>query len=140
MVSSDACIPDEAHKKLISLALGEMTRSTENVSTIQNHAMDILVAIGRGPNCKLVMEALMNHTKEGTVAHFMIMQCYGNIASSNIVGVVPFIKPIMAFTIPNLTGIKLDHIKQAHAYGRGGQLKISFIKILKIFSNSHRPF
>ncbi|XP_037882576.1 maestro heat-like repeat-containing protein family member 1 [Glossina fuscipes] len=119
VVSSDACIPDEAHKKLISLALGEMTRSTDNVSAIQNHAMDILVAIGRGANCKLVMEALMNYTKEGTVAHFMIMQCYGNIASSNIVGVVPFIKPIMAFTIPNLTGIKLDHIKQAHAYAIG---------------------
>uniref|UniRef100_A0A1A9WCB3 Uncharacterized protein n=1 Tax=Glossina brevipalpis TaxID=37001 RepID=A0A1A9WCB3_9MUSC len=119
VVSSDACIPDEAHKKLISLALEEMTRSSDNASTIPNNAMDILVAIGRGASCKLAMEALMSHTKEGTVAHFMIMQCYGNIASSNIVGVVPFIKPIMAFTIPNLTGIKLDHIKQAHAYAIG---------------------
>ena len=111
-------MPTEANKKLITLSLEELTRSNEHVPNIQNHALAILVAIGRSDDCKLVMEALMGHTKEGTVAHFMVMQCLGTLASTNMPGVVPFIKPIMSSTLPSMNSIKSDHIKQAHAYGR----------------------
>lgn len=118
VVSSEAAIPSEAHKKLISLAIEELTRSNEHVPNIQNHALNILVAIGRGDACKMVMEALMTHTKEGAVAHFMVMQCFGTLASTNIPGVVPFIKQILSTILTNLNAIKQDHIKQAHAYGK----------------------
>lgn len=110
-------MPSEAHKKLIVMCVEELTRSSEHVPNIQNHALSILVGIGRSDDCKMVMEALMSHTKEGAVAHFMVMQCLGNIASANIPGVVPFVKPILSSTLPSLNSIKLDHIKQAHAYG-----------------------
>lgn len=100
------------------MAIEELTRSTEHVPNIQNHALNILVAIGRGDDCKMVMEALMAHTKEGTVAHFMVMQCFGTLASTNVPAVVPFIKQILATILTNLNSIKQDHIKQAHAYGK----------------------
>ncbi|XP_058977775.1 maestro heat-like repeat-containing protein family member 1 isoform X1 [Musca domestica] len=119
VVSSDTTIPTEAHKKLAALAIEELTRSTEHVPNIQNHALNILVAIGRGDDCKMVMEALMAHTKEGTVAHFMVMQCFGTLASTNVPAVVPFIKQILATILTNLNSIKQDHIKQAHAYAIG---------------------
>ncbi|XP_065363715.1 maestro heat-like repeat-containing protein family member 1 isoform X1 [Calliphora vicina] len=119
VVASEVSVPSEAHKKLITLALEELTRSSEHVPNIQNHALSILVAIGRGDDCKMVMEALMGHTKEGAVAHFMVMQCLGTLASTNISGVVPFIKPILSSTLPSMNGIKPDHIKQAHAYAIG---------------------
>lgn len=122
-MSSEVLIPLEAHKKLITLALEELTRSSEHVPNIQNHALSILVAIGRGDDCKTVMEALMTHTKEGAVAHFMVMQCLGTLASANVSGVVPFIKPILSSTLPSMNGIKSDHIKQAHAYGNSTIIK-----------------
>lgn len=119
VVSSEINIPTEAHKKLIALALEELTRSAEHIPSVQNHALSILVAIGRGDDCKLVMESLMSHTKDGAVAHFMIMQCFGTLASTNIPGVVPFIKPILSSTLPSMNGIKQDHVKQSHAYAIG---------------------
>ncbi|XP_036218360.2 maestro heat-like repeat-containing protein family member 1 isoform X2 [Bactrocera oleae] len=119
VVNSDTSLPSEANKKLITLAIEELTRSADHQPLIQEHALTILVAIGRNDECKAVMEALMAHTKEGAVAHFMIMQCLGAMATANVVGVVPFIKPILATVLPNLGGIKQDHIKQAHAYALG---------------------
>ncbi|XP_075158391.1 maestro heat like repeat family protein c11.1 isoform X1 [Haematobia irritans] len=119
VVSSETKIPSEAHKRLITLTIEEMTRSNEHVPNIQNHAVNILVAIGRGDDCKMVMEALMAHTKEGTVSHFMVMQCYGMLATNNATGVVPFIKQILSTILTNLNAIKQDHIKQAHAYAIG---------------------
>ncbi|XP_037937938.1 maestro heat-like repeat-containing protein family member 1 [Teleopsis dalmanni] len=119
VVSANVLVPPEAHKKLIDLAIEELTRSTDHMPNIQNHALSILVAIGRGDDCKMVMEALMAHTKEGAVGHFMVMQCLGSLATANIQAVVPFIKPILASILPNLGGIKTDHIKTAHAYAIG---------------------
>uniref|UniRef100_W8B438 HEAT repeat-containing protein 7A n=1 Tax=Ceratitis capitata TaxID=7213 RepID=W8B438_CERCA len=119
VVNSDTPIPTEANKKLIILAIEELTRSADHQPLVQEHALTILVAIGRGNECKAVMEALMTHTKEGAVAHFMVMQCLGAMATANVPGVVPFIKPILATILPNLGGIKHDHIKQAHAYAIG---------------------
>ncbi|XP_053949877.1 maestro heat-like repeat-containing protein family member 1 isoform X1 [Anastrepha ludens] len=118
VVNSDTAVPSEASKKLITLAIAELTRSSEHQPHIQDHALTILVAIGR-KECNAVMEALMANTKEGAVAHFMVMQCLGAMATANVAGVVPFIKPILATILPNLGGIKHDHIKQAHAYAIG---------------------
>ncbi|XP_036319611.1 maestro heat-like repeat-containing protein family member 1 isoform X2 [Rhagoletis pomonella] len=118
LVNSDTEIPSEANKQLITLAVEELTRSAEHQPLIQEHALSILVAIGR-KECNAVMEALMAHTKEGAVAHFMVMHCLGAMATANVPHVVPFIKPILATILPNLGGIKHDHIKQAHAYAIG---------------------
>ncbi|XP_017492787.1 PREDICTED: maestro heat-like repeat-containing protein family member 1, partial [Rhagoletis zephyria] len=118
LVNSDTEIPSEANKQLITLAVEELTRSAEHQPHIQEHALSILVAIGR-KECNAVMEALMAHTKEGAVAHFMVMHCLGAMATANVPDVVPFIKPILATILPNLGGIKHDHIKQAHAYAIG---------------------
>lgn len=109
------------------MAIEELTRSADHQPLIQEHALTILVAIGRNNECKAVMEALMAHTKEGAVAHFMIMQCMGAMATANVAGVVPFIKPILATILPNLGGIKHDHIKQAHAYGKSIRLVLLFL-------------
>ncbi|XP_067641697.1 maestro heat-like repeat-containing protein family member 1 [Eurosta solidaginis] len=121
VVNSDTLIPSESNQKLITFAIEELTRSADHQPHIQEHALTILVAIGRksDSHCKMVMEALIAHTKEGALAHFMVMQCLGALATANVAGVVPFIKPILATILPNLGGIKQDHIKQAHAYAIG---------------------
>ncbi|XP_030379317.1 maestro heat-like repeat-containing protein family member 1 [Scaptodrosophila lebanonensis] len=119
VVTESNQLPTEANKKLIALALEELTRSAEHVPLIQNHALNILVAIGRGSDCALVMDALQAHTSEDAVPHFMLMQCLGTLATANVAGVVPYIKGILARSLPHLGGIKQDHVKQAHAYAIG---------------------
>lgn len=63
------------------------------------------------------MNELINHTKEGHVAHFMIMYCMGTLATANVDGITPFIKTVLGIALPNLGSIKLDHVKQAYAFG-----------------------
>ena len=127
MVAADVLICSESHKKLIAFALEELTRSNEHAPNIQSHASGVLVAIGRRADCKMVVEALMAHAKEGAVTHFMIMQCLGNLATENVIGVVPFIKTILSSILPQMGGIKLDHIKQSYAFGKFSN--IFFIKL-----------
>lgn len=54
VVTSDVLIDSETNKKIIALALEELTKSYELVPLVQNHAMEILVAIGRGNDCNVV--------------------------------------------------------------------------------------
>ncbi|KAL7745291.1 hypothetical protein ACLKA6_015316 [Drosophila palustris] len=121
VVRTETPLPTAANEKLIVLALEELTRSVDqHVPLIQNPALHILVAIGRGEDCSLVVESLMGHCGPvGTVPHFMLMQCLGQLAMANTVGVVPHIKTILARCQPHLGGIKQDHIKLAYAYAIG---------------------
>ncbi|XP_055840897.1 maestro heat-like repeat-containing protein family member 1 isoform X1 [Episyrphus balteatus] len=118
VVSSNVSIKAETYQKIVSFAIDELTKSNENVPTIQTHALAILVAIGR-QDCKMVMTALIGHAKEGTVLHFMVMQCMGTLATANVSGTLPFIKQILSSILPNMGGIKQDHVKQAHAFAIG---------------------
>lgn len=118
VVSSSTSIKAETHEKIVSLAIDELTKSNDNVPSIQTHALAILVAIGR-QDPKMVMEALMGHAKEGAVQHFMVMQCMGTLATANVAGTLGFIKPIFSTILPTMGGIKQDHVKQAHAFAIG---------------------
>ncbi|XP_016988226.1 maestro heat-like repeat-containing protein family member 1 [Drosophila rhopaloa] len=122
VVGTETPLPPAANQKLIALALQELTRNSEHVPLIQNPAQRILVAIGRSSpeSCEQVMEALQEKsTSSEGVAHFMLMQCLGLLATENPAGVVPHIKTILARSQPHLVGIRQDHIKQAHAYAIG---------------------
>ncbi|KAI8033359.1 maestro heat-like repeat-containing protein family member 1 [Drosophila gunungcola] len=128
VVGAETPLPPAANQKLIALALQELTRSPEHVPLIQNPAQRILVAIGRSSpeSCEQVMEALQDKTRTSAssssgseVAHFMLMQCLGLLATEHPAGVVPHIKAILARSQPHLGGIRQDHIKQAHAYAIG---------------------
>jgi len=122
VVGAETPLPPAANQKLIALALQELTRSQEHVPLIQNPAQRILVAIGRSSpeSCEQVMEALQEKGSNADgVAHFMLMQCLGLLATENPAGVVPHIKAILSRCQPHLGGIRQDHIKQAHAYAIG---------------------
>ncbi|ALC48518.1 c11.1 [Drosophila busckii] len=116
-------LPSAAHELLIALALEELTRSVDqHVPSIQNPALFILVAIGRGADCALVVETLQAHcgnSNNAQLPHFMLMQCLGQLAMANTAGLVPHIKAILARCLPHLGGIKQDHIKLAYAYAIG---------------------
>lgn len=64
------------------------------------------------------MDSLIGHARESDLSHFMVMQCLGTLATANVAGSVPFIKTIFSSILPNLGGIKLDHVKQSYAYGK----------------------
>ncbi|EDX02836.1 maestro heat-like repeat-containing protein family member 1 [Drosophila yakuba] len=122
VVGAETPLPPAANQKLIALALQELTRNPEHVPLLQNPAQRILVAIGRSSpeSCEQVMEALQEKgTSTEGVAHFMLMQCLGLLATENPAGVVPHIKAILSRSQPHLVGIRQDHIKQAHAYAIG---------------------
>lgn len=112
----------EAYQRLVKLALEELTsRSTEQHSPLlQNHALEILVAIGSQlSTCPMVVEALMSHAKDKTmVQHFMVMQCLGRLASSNVQGMLPFVHSILSTILVSLGAIRHDPVKQAYAYGK----------------------
>lgn len=48
----------------------------------------------------------------------MILHCMGTLALANITGIMPFVKPTLITILPTLGTIKLDHIKQAYAFGK----------------------
>ncbi|XP_062140957.1 maestro heat-like repeat-containing protein family member 1 [Drosophila sulfurigaster albostrigata] len=121
VVRGETSLPTAANEKLILLALEELTRSVDqHVPLIQNPALHILVAIGRGKDCTLVVEMLQAHSgPAGSAPHFMLMQCLGQLALANTAGLVPHIKTILARCLPHLGGIKQDHVKLAYAYAIG---------------------
>ncbi|EDW07993.1 maestro heat-like repeat-containing protein family member 1 [Drosophila mojavensis] len=121
VVGSETPLPTAANEKLIALAIEELTRSVDqHVPLIQNPSLHILVCIGRGDDCNMVVEALQAHSiSSGNVPHFMLMQCLGQMAMANTAGVVPHIKTILAGSLPHLGGIKQDHVKLAYAYAIG---------------------
>lgn len=121
VLGADTSLPTAANEKLIALAIEELTRSVDqHVPLIQNPSLHILVCIGRGDDCNLVVEALQAHSvSSGNVPHFMLMQCLGQMAMANTAGLVPHIKTILAGSLPHLGGIKQDHVKLAYAYAIG---------------------
>lgn len=94
-----------------------MIKSAEHSPLVQNPSLEILVAIGR-LYCAKVMDALSAQLAPTQVAHFMIMHCMGTLATANINGIIPLIKPTLESILPHLILIKLDHIKQAYAFGK----------------------
>ncbi|XP_055389561.1 maestro heat-like repeat-containing protein family member 1 [Condylostylus longicornis] len=108
-------IKNKTLEKIIELAINEITKAADNSPAIQRPALEILVSIGR-QYCDMVMGALISHTPDGSVPHFMILYCMGTLATANIQGSTPFFKIILASIIPNLGSVKLDHVKQAHAF------------------------
>lgn len=64
------------------------------------------------------MDGLLNKIQQGHVCHFMILNCMGILATANISGSFSYIKPTLEIILPTLSMIKLDHVKQAHAFGK----------------------
>lgn len=64
------------------------------------------------------MDNLWTNLIPGQVAHFMILQCIGTLATANVTGIISFIKPIFSIILPTLGMIKQDHVKQSYAFGK----------------------
>lgn len=111
-------IKEETIRKVVNIAISEMTKPTEHVPNIQNPSKEILVALGR-KHCELVIQELMNSFVDGSIPHFMIMHCLGTLALANTTGSYPFIKDILKLLLPNLGGVKLDIQKEALSYAIG---------------------
>lgn len=103
--------------KVIDLCVNEMVKASEHTPPIQNPCLETLVAAGR-VHCAKVMDGLSKQLSTGQVAHFMVMHCIGNLATANISGIMPFVRPTLETIIPNLGAIKLDHVKQAYSFGK----------------------
>lgn len=103
--------------KVIDLCVNEMVKANEHTPLVQNPCLETLVAAGR-VHCAKVMDGLMKQLGSGQVAHFMVMHCIGTLATANINGMMPFVRPILETIIPNLGGIKSDHVKQAYSFGK----------------------
>lgn len=102
--------------KVVDLCVNEMVKANEHTPFIQNPCLEILVAAGR-VHCAKVMDGLSKQLSQGQVAHFMVMHCIGSLATANISGIIPFVRPTLETILPNLGSIKLDHVKQAYSFG-----------------------
>lgn len=103
--------------KVIELCVTEMVKHTEHTPVVQNPCLEILVATGR-VHCSKVMDGLSKQLIQGQVAHFMVLQCIGRLATANVSGIVQFIRPTLDTILPTLAAIKLDHVKQAYSFGK----------------------
>lgn len=111
-------VNDPTLDKIIQLCIAELTKPANNVSPIiQNPSLDILVAIGRH-HCAKVMKLLTELIQPTQIAHLMIMYCIGTLATANINGIVPYIKPIFDIMLIHLNNIKLDQVKQSYSFGK----------------------
>lgn len=123
VINPNTTMPTDAHNNLILIALEDITHTTDPSNAIQEHAAIILINIGGTGDCNLVMEAILNHTKQIIPAHFRLIQCAGTIASTNTTGIASFIKPLLTTIVGNLNSIKHDHVKYAYAYGMYQRLR-----------------
>lgn len=101
---------------MVDLCIVEMTRNENHMSLIQNPSMEILVAIGR-KHCNITMSGLSKQLAQGHPSHFMVLHSIGTLATANISGIIPSIKTTLETILPTLGMIKLDHVKQAYAFG-----------------------
>lgn len=122
-------IEDSTLDKIIDFCITEMIKSSDHMPSIQIPSQEILVAIGR-LYCGKVMDGLTAQLAPTHVAHFMIMNCLGMLATANINGIIPFVRPTLESTLPNLPLVKLDHIKQSYAFGKHKQIHILSITIV----------
>lgn len=113
---------DDTLKKVIGLASMEMIKSQDNCPAIQKPCLEILVSIGR-LHCDKVMGHLQTQLQTGQTSHFMLLHTMGTLSTANITGIMPFIKPVLITILPTMGSIKLDHVKQAYAFGKFSLLK-----------------
>lgn len=109
-------IDDATLARIIDLCITEMMKSPNPLPFVQSPSLEILVSIGR-LYCAKVMDALSAQLQPTQVAHFMIMNCMGTLATANINGIISLIKPTLETILPHLSIIKLDHVKLSYAFG-----------------------
>lgn len=114
-------------KKVIDLSIVEITKSQDHCPALQKPGLEILVSIGR-IHCDIVMDSLSAQLQQGQPTHFMVLNCMGTLATANINGIIGYIKPTLVTILPTLGSIKLDHIKQAYAFGKCKDFRVfSFV-------------
>ncbi|XP_054723118.1 maestro heat-like repeat-containing protein family member 1 [Uloborus diversus] len=100
---------------LIKLAFEEMVNTKEIVPEWQNLASGILVSLGRKYQNE-VMEQLLSNFQPGILPHFFVVQTMANLASANVFGIVPFLKPIIGTMLPLLGIVKQENMKWIFAH------------------------
>lgn len=107
--------------RVITMAVEEMTRHFDLVPEIQDPCSLILVRIGRGdPDNKLsqinrVMEVLLQKFQPGLPTHFYVLKTLSDLATSNSLGVVPYLNGLLSTMLANIKGIKADNLRFAYA-------------------------
>lgn len=109
-------LSESSLNKVIELCVEEMTKASEHSPLVQNPCLEALVSVGR-VHCAKVMDFLMKRLHDGQVAHFMLVHCIGSLATANINGIIPFVRPTFEVILPTLGSIKFDHVKQAYSFG-----------------------
>ncbi|XP_074645058.1 maestro heat-like repeat-containing protein family member 1 [Tubulanus polymorphus] len=103
---------------IITLASDELTKSKEVVPDWQTAASGVLVAMGKRYIIQ-VMEELLKKLVPGTLPHFFVIQTLGNLATSNVYGMVPFIRVVLGTMLPMLGMAKLDNVRWVFAAALG---------------------
>lgn len=76
------------------------------------------------------MQHLTTQLQQGQTTHFMILHTMGTLATANIPDIITFIKPTLIAILPTLGMIKLDHVKQAYAFGKNLRILFNIISLL----------
>ncbi|XP_034031218.1 maestro heat-like repeat-containing protein family member 1 isoform X2 [Thalassophryne amazonica] len=97
-------------KSIISLASDEMTRSKDIIPDWQQAASNILVAVGN-KHINDIMEEILSKFQPGVLPHFFVVQTLGNLSTSNVYGMVPFLSAILGTMLPMLNMAKQDNMK-----------------------------
>ncbi|CAB3366431.1 Hypothetical predicted protein [Cloeon dipterum] len=111
----DQVDPDTTVIALVDLAVQEMTHSNELIPDWQLPASQLLVAIGRN-FCNRVMEGLTAKVQPGVAPNYFVTHTLGSLAAANPLAMVPYMKTCLTTQLPQMGGLRSDHLKQAFAY------------------------
>lgn len=64
------------------------------------------------------MEGLLRKFEPGVIPHYAVMHTMGSLATANIFGIVPFVKPTLGTMLPMMAMLKQDSYKQVFAFGK----------------------
>ncbi|XP_052059790.1 maestro heat-like repeat-containing protein family member 1 isoform X2 [Mytilus californianus] len=95
---------------VIKQAAMELTVSKEVMPEWQTAASGVLVSLG-ARFCDEVMDEMLQRFQPGILPHFFVIQTIGNLATSNVYGMVPHLTAVLGTMLPMLGMAKHENMR-----------------------------
>eukprot|EP00731_Ephydatia_muelleri_P026389 Em0018g489a len=107
-------IPESLANELVTLGSAELTAVQDVVPDWQEAASKLLITLGLR-YAKLVFQELITKFQPGVIPHYFVLQTLGHLATTNVVEIVPLLKPVLGRVLPLMGAVKLDNVQWVFA-------------------------
>lgn len=114
--------------RAVSLAVEEMTRTTEVIEAVQLPCSKILVRLGSRKHVDRIMDAVLSKFQPGATSHFYVLATLSELAISNPTHVVPFLKAILGTMLATMKSVKKDQLRYSCKLNEASQ-KLIYISV-----------